>query len=214
MSSHGPGLRTLAAWAHPPGPALVVVPPAPKAAATGTCELCPSGLGANHRHLLRLDERRIICVCETCWSMRSGDAEYRPTGGRTVWLDDFVLTDELWAGLQIPIGLAFMMRSSLTDMMVALYPSAAGATEHELDIFAWTSLAAANPVLEDLQPDAEALVVNRLSDPAQVVIAPLDQCYRLVGLVKSRWQGISGGAGIEAAVEEFFAGLRSEAVAW
>jgi hypothetical protein len=213
MSSHGPGLRTLAAWAHPPGPALVVVPPAPKAA-TGTCELCPSGLGANHRHLLRLDERRIICVCETCWSMRSGDAEYRPTGGRTVWLDDFVLTDELWAGLQIPIGLAFMMRSSLTDMMVALYPSAAGATEHELDIFAWTSLAAANPVLEDLQPDAEALVVNRLSDPAQVVIAPLDQCYRLVGLVKSRWQGISGGAGIEAAVEEFFAGLRSEAVAW
>jgi hypothetical protein len=214
MSAHGPGLRTLAGWAHPPGPALVVVPPAPKAAATGTCELCPSGLGANHRHLLRLDERRIICVCETCWSMRSGDAEYRPTGGRTVWLDDFVLTDELWAGLQIPIGLAFMMRSSLTDMMVALYPSAAGATEHELDIFAWTSLAAANPVLDDLQPDAEALVVNRLSDPAQVVIAPLDQCYRLVGLVKSRWQGISGGAGIEAAVEEFFAGLRSEAVAW
>jgi hypothetical protein len=214
MSSHGPGLRTLAAWAHPPGPALVVVPPAAKAAATGTCELCPSGLGTNHRHLLRLDERRIICVCETCWSMRSGDAEYRPTGGRTVWLDDFVLTDELWAGLQIPIGLAFMMRSSLTDMMVALYPSAAGATEHELDILAWTSLAAANPVLEDLQPDAEALVVNRLSDPAQVVIAPLDQCYRLVGLVKSRWQGISGGAGIEAAVEEFFAGLRAEAVAW
>jgi hypothetical protein len=214
MSSHGPGLRTLAAWAHPPGPALVVVPPAAKAAATGTCELCPSGLGTNHRHLLRLDERRIICVCETCWSMRSGDAEYRPTGGRTVWLDDFVLTDELWAGLQIPIGLAFMMRSSLTDMMVALYPSAAGATEHELDILAWTSLVAANPVLEDLQPDAEALVVNRLSDPAQVVIAPLDQCYRLVGLVKSRWQGISGGAGIEAAVEEFFAGLRAEAVAW
>ena len=27
-------------------------------------------------------ERRIVCVCETCWSLRSGDPEFRPPGGR------------------------------------------------------------------------------------------------------------------------------------
>ena len=42
------------------------------------CELCPLSIGEDHRHLLHLDERRIICVCETCWSMRSGD----PSSGR------------------------------------------------------------------------------------------------------------------------------------
>ena len=51
---------------------------------TATCELCPIGIGEDHRHLLHLDERRIICVCETCWSMRSGDPEFRPPGARTL----------------------------------------------------------------------------------------------------------------------------------
>ncbi len=60
---------------------------------------------------------------------------------------------------------------------------------------AWAALVAANPVLEELDPDAEALVVNRLSDPPQYAILPIDQCYGLVGLIKSRWEGISGGDG-------------------
>ena len=37
----------------------------------------------DHKHLLDLEERRIVCVCPTCWSMRSGEARYRPTGSRT-----------------------------------------------------------------------------------------------------------------------------------
>ena len=44
--------------------------------------------------------------------MRSGDAEFRPAGVRTLWLEDFELPDELWAALRIPIGLAFVMRSA------------------------------------------------------------------------------------------------------
>ena len=35
--------------------------------------------------------------------------EFRPVGNRTVWLDDFALSDEQWASFQIPIGLAFFM---------------------------------------------------------------------------------------------------------
>jgi hypothetical protein len=175
------------------------------------CELCPLSLADDHKHLLDLEERRIICVCPTCWSIRSGDARYRPTGSRTLWLEGFELSDELWASFQIPIGLAFFLRSTSTGGIVALYPSPAGATESELDLEAWDRLVEANPMLDDLDPDAEALIVNRLVTPHLHAIAPLDDCYRLVGIIKSTWEGISGGTAMEAAVQEYFDGLRTTA---
>jgi hypothetical protein len=172
------------------------------------CELCAVGLSVDHRHLLHLDERRIVCVCESCWSMRSGDAEYRPAGSRSVWLDDFTLTEDQWAALQIPIGLAFFMFSGSAQRVVGLYPSPAGATECELELESWQELVRANPVLADLEPDCEALLINRISDPSQYAIAPIDSCYRLVGMIKATWQGISGGSAIEEALPAFFAELR------
>ncbi len=197
-------LARMSAWAVPrEAPAAVVKEPP-----SGTCELCPIGLGDDHRHLLHLDERRIICVCETCWSLRSGDAEYRATGGRTVWLDDFVMADDVWASFQIPIGLAFMMRSAVDGRVVTMYPSPAGATESELDLADWDRLVAANPPLALMEPDAEALIVNRISAPHEYVIAPIDQAYKLVGFIKARWQGITGGSETEEAVTEFFTTLR------
>ena len=177
----------------------------------GHCELCPLSLAADHKHLLDLEERRILCVCPTCWSIRSGEARYRPTGSRTLWLERFELSDELWAGLQIPIGLAFFLRSTTTGAVVGLYPSPAGATECELDLESWDRLVAANPVLDDLDPDAEALIVNRLATPHLHAIAPLDDCYRLVGIIKATWEGISGGAAMEAAVQRYFDELRAVA---
>ena len=98
--------------------------------------------------------------------MRSGEARYRPTGSRTLWLERLELSDELWAAFQIPIGLAFFMRSSRTGRRSSRSTRARpGATECELELDAWERLVAANPVLEDLDPDAEALIVNRMADP-------------------------------------------------
>jgi hypothetical protein len=106
-----------------------------------------------------------------------------------------------------------MMRSGVSGEIIALYPSAVGATECQLELEAWDRLCARNPVLARLEPDAEALIVNRLADPPQHAIIPIDECYRLVGLIKSRWEGISGGRAIEDAVAEFFATLERQAVA-
>jgi hypothetical protein len=186
-------------------------PPPPVARAADSdeqCELCTLSLAATHRHLLHLSERRILCVCETCWAVRSGEAEFRPVGNRTVRLDGFALSDERWASFQIPIGLAFFMESTVSGSVVGLYPSPAGATECELDLEAWEALVAANPVLETMEADAEALVINRLSDPPQHAIVPIDRAYQLVGVVKASWEGISGGRATEEAVEGYFAGLR------
>jgi Family of unknown function (DUF5947) len=176
------------------------------------CDLCNTTVPDDHRHLLHLVERRIVCVCEACWALRSGDAEYRPTGMRTLWLEQFDCDEQTWSAFQIPIGLAFFMRSSQADTIVAFYPSPAGATESELGLDAWEALVSRNPVLAELDADAEALVVNRLSDPHQYVIAPIDDCYALVGLIKSRWEGISGGSALEQAVPSFFEAMRTRAL--
>jgi Family of unknown function (DUF5947) len=176
------------------------------------CDLCGTRIPDDHRHLLQLVERRIVCSCEPCWALHSGDPEYRPAGMRTVWLESFHCSDELWGMFRIPIGLAFLMRSSVAGGVVAFYPSPAGATESELSLEAWEQLVAENPVLEELDPDAEALIVNRIAEPPQYVIAPIDVCYALVGLIKSRWEGISGGDALERAVPEFFEAIRARAV--
>ena len=73
--------------------------------------------------------------------------------------------DETWASFGIPIGLAFFIHSSASGAVVALYPSPAGATESELDLERLARPARANPVLEGLEPDAEALIVNRMAEP-------------------------------------------------
>jgi len=177
-------------------------------AAEEQCDLCGIGIPPKHEHLLELNDRRILCACATCWAQRSGDQNLRPTGTRVVWLDDFSLPDELWARLEVPIGLSFFMYSSSVEAMVAMYPSPAGATESELQLAAWEDLRTLNPVLDSLEPDAEALVVNRISDQPSYVIAPIDECYALVGAVKVNWEGISGGDAIERAVPIFFERLR------
>jgi Family of unknown function (DUF5947) len=187
--------------------------PTPRAAVATEemCDLCGTTVPPDHRHMLDLYERQIVCVCESCWALRSGDADFRPTGNRTLWLGEFELPEELWAQFRIPIGLAFFMHSSVTNCIVAMYPSPAGATESELHFETWSRLVAINPVLETLEPDAEALIVNRMSDPPAFAIAPIDRCYMLVGLIKASWEGISGGAGVEAAIAAYFEELRRAA---
>ena len=172
------------------------------------CDLCNTTVPPDHRHMLNLYERQIVCVCESCWGLRSGDESFRPTGTRTLWLEGFELPEELWAQFRIPIGLAFFMHSSVTDCVVAMYPSPAGATESELHFETWSRLVDLNPLLRTLEPDAEGLIVNRMAEPHQFAIAPIDRCYMLVGLIKASWEGISGGAGVERAIEGYFEKLR------
>jgi uncharacterized protein DUF5947 len=173
------------------------------------CDLCGTAMPEDHRHLLQLEERAMVCVCESCWALRSGDPQYRPTAARVRWLDGFRLPSELWARLRIPIGLAFFLRTR--GKVVAFYPSLAGATESELDLAAWAELSGLNPELEQLESETETLIVNCLAEPAQGAIAPTDDAYRLVGVIKANWQGISGGPDVDQAITGFFAGLREEA---
>ena len=176
------------------------------------CDVCGRGVPDDHRHMLDLDERRIVCTCEPCFALQSGEPQYAPVGHRTLWLEGFELPEDVWASFGIPIGLAFFMRSSVTECVVAMYPSPAGATESELHFSDWQRLVDLNPVLSSLEYDGEALLVNRMADPPVFAIAPIDRAYELVGLIKLHWEGISGGTGVEDAIAGYFERLRERGV--
>jgi hypothetical protein len=93
--------------------------------------------------------------------------------------------------------------------MVALYPSPAGATESLLPLETWSTLVSANPVLGTLEPDVEALLVNRVGDARDYLMAPIDVCYELAGLIRMHWRGLSGGELVWRKIDEFFARLKT-----
>jgi hypothetical protein len=126
------------------------------------------------------------------------------------YLADFCLSDAQWESLLIPIGMAFFFHSSPAGKTLALYPSPAGATESLLDLSAWASVVEENPVLSEMEPDVEALLVNRVRGAADYYVAPIDECYKLVGLIRAGWRGLSGGAEVWQAIEGFFAELKEK----
>ena len=77
--------------------------------------------------------------------------------------------------------------------MVAFYPSPMGATESLLELEAWAALEEANPVLRALEPDVEALLVNRARGAREPLARPDRRLLPLVGLIRTRWRGLTGG---------------------
>ena len=86
-----------------------------------------------------------------------------------------------------------------------------GATESLLDLADWEELVSRNPVLAGLQPDVEALLVNRTKGAREHWLVPVDRCYELVGLIRTHWKGFGGGTDVWAEVAAFFERLRRDA---
>jgi hypothetical protein len=179
------------------------------------CELCSAELIHDHPHLVELVARQILCACDACALLFDGPgrSKYKRVSRSIRFLPGFKMTDAEWDSLAIPINLAFFFHSSIEGRMVALYPSPAGAVESLLPLDSWNAMVENNPVLRNLQSDIEALLVNRIdrrenSVPAQYYIAPIDTCYKLVGILRSYWKGLSGGTEVWAEIDQFFADLR------
>jgi hypothetical protein len=80
-----------------------------------------------------------------------------------------------------------------------------------LRLDAWEDLERANPVLQSLEPDVEALLVNRARGAREHYIVPIEDPYRLVALIRSRWRGLTGGQEVWEEIENFFARLSEQA---
>jgi hypothetical protein len=175
------------------------------------CELCSVALMPGHRHLLEMKSRQVICACNQC-ALRfqvvvGGRFKLIPRDPHA--LPEFRLTDRQWESFALPINLAFLFYNTAAGKMTAMYPSPAGATESLLPLAAWNVFVDDNPVLTRMEPDVEALLVNRVGTARQYYLAPIDACYELVGLLRVHWRGLSGGDEVWGHITEFFARLEA-----
>lgn len=199
------------------------------------CELCSQQISPEHRHLLHMNSREVTCVCDPC-AMRFHDVvggRYKLIPRDVYALPDLQIDDAQWDRLSLPINLAFFFyQTSREDEedgeepsgeepseeeeaeVAALYPSPAGATESLLSLEAWETLADRHPVLEEMEPDVQALLVNRVDETEAYYLAPIDTCYRLVGLIRLHWRGFSGGQEVWSEIDDYFDALDRNSRTW
>lgn len=166
------------------------------------CELCSEPVPEQHRHLLDTDTAGVLCACQACSILFHRDAasngHYRLLPERRLRLA------EVDPGvLGVPVGLAFFVRQE-DGAVRAHYPSPAGATRWEVDADAWRAVARDTPALAGLAPLVEALLVNTTGDRREAWLVPVDDCFRLVAIVRREWAGLTGGDRVAPAIERFF----------
>ncbi|MER6572367.1 DUF5947 family protein [Streptomyces sp. NPDC001093] len=166
------------------------------------CELCAARLAAEHPHLYDTGAVEVRCVCHPCSVLfaddGAGEGRYRLVPRRRLRLPPVDT-----AVLGVPVGLVFFVPGS-DGTVAAQGPSPAGAMRWEVDAAAWQRLAATVPQLAAMTPDVEALLVNTVRGLDEHWIVPVDDCYRMIALVRREWRGLSGGGRVWPAVEQFF----------
>lgn len=179
------------------------------------CEMCAATIPESHQHVVNVRERQLLCVCRRCYLLFvDSDAElrFRAVPERYLSFPDLELAPADWDELQIPVGLAFVFRNSLSRKTIAFYPGPAGATESELPLEAWDGIVDANPLLGQLCADTEALLL-RISErgpgPAECFLVPIDACYQLIGELRRVWRGFDGGQDASRVVDAFFRTIRT-----
>jgi Family of unknown function (DUF5947) len=172
-----------------------------RAEAAETCDLCRAPAEDGHRHLLDTTREELLCACRACSLLFTGD----PGGHlllvprRRVRLTGPVPTAELG----VPVGLAFFVPRP-DGTVTAHYPSPAGATQWEAARSVWRDAIGRCPDLGTVRPDVESLLVNTARGRRDQWIVPVDDCFRLVAVVRREWTGLSGGGRVWPMIEQFF----------
>ena len=178
--------------------------------------MCAEPIADEHQHVVNLESRVLMCTCRGCYLLFTDEKaalRYRAVPDRYLSFPEVELDQRDWDDLQIPVGLAFFFRNSVQERTVAFYPGPAGATESELALDAWDRVTAANPSLNTVQPDVEALLVQGPSRDERAVklhVVPIDACYELVGQLRMLWRGFDGGQDVRLRMTEFFDGVRAK----
>lgn len=169
------------------------------------CDLCGEPVPDEHRHVLDTDRHEVQCACHACGVLFQRPAasagHYRMIGLRRLRLAELPT-----AGLGVPVGLAFFVQDP-AGRVIAHYPSPLGTTDWEVDADAWAHLTSQEPALAGMQPEVEALLVNTAWGAHEYWLVPVDDCFRLVALVRREWKGLSGGGTVWPRITEFFAEL-------
>ncbi|CAN2536655.1 DUF5947+protein [Methylocapsa aurea] len=172
------------------------------------CDFCRVRVPDEHAHLVEARTLRMFCACAGCAAEMTDDGlGFRRIEQRQESLAGFQMADSDWAMLQIPIDVAFLFRPEDGAEPIAMFPGPAGATRSQLSADVWSELAERYPVLGELAPGAEALLVNRSSGRRDHYRVSTDHCYALTGLMRARWRGLTGGEEAWAAIDQYFTEL-------
>jgi hypothetical protein len=175
--------------------------------------MCAADIPAGHGHVADLETASLICACRACYLLftreSAGRGRYRAVPDR--YLSGVPLSQAEWDELQVPVGLAFFLRSSVTGELSAFYPSPAGATQCQLDLAAWQRLEVSHPLLAAAAPDVEAVLVSNGDAGADLFIVPVDVCYELIGRMRLLWRGFDGGSEARQSIAGFLDQVRSRA---
>ena len=114
----------------------------PAATSHTQCELCGNAIAAEHAHLVERSNGRLWCACQPCAILfgNQDGQRYCRVPSEVYELTDLAMDDRLWANLAIPIGLAFVFRSTASGGVVAVYPSPVGPLRSEPPSEAWEEL--------------------------------------------------------------------------
>jgi hypothetical protein len=185
------------------------------------CDLCGEPIPDEHSHLVNLDSRSLLCGCRACYllftSRGAGAGHLRAVPERFAAVPDFSLGAGEWERLQIPVGVAFFFHNTEAGQVTAFYPGPAGAAESLLPLDAWQQVVDDHPLLAELEPDVEAVLVRvggtrrTAGMQPEAYVVPIDACYELVGLLRMNWRGFDGGEEAERALARFFDGIREKA---
>ena len=185
------------------------------AAPAEKCQMCAAEIPAEHGHVADLESSSLLCACRACYLLftqaQAGRNRYRAVPDRYLEDPDHPLSDREWEELEIPVGLAFFLRSSQREEVGAFYPSPAGATECRLDLAAWARLSAEHPLLRAMEDDVEAALISKTDDGIEHFLVPIDACYELAGRMRLYWRGFDGGAEARQSIAEFMGTVRSRA---
>jgi hypothetical protein len=211
--------------AAPTVPAPTVPAPTMSAAATPTasatpgperCEMCAAEVPAEHGHIADLEGASLLCACRACYLLftqrSAGRGRYRAVPDRYLTDPEHVMAPAEWDQLDIPVGLAFFLRTSRDGGgLTGFYPSPAGVTECILDLHLWERLVADYPLLGAPEVDIEAALISRSGDGVEYFLVPIDACYELAGRMRLYWHGFDGGTEARASIAAFLAGLHQRA---
>jgi hypothetical protein len=185
---------------------------APSPAPREACDLCHAALAEPHQHLLESQTRKLECVCDACAVLfGSENQRYRRVPRRVQLLSGFSMTNAQWDALMIPIGIAFLFRNSTINRVLAIYPSPAGPVESLLTLDAWDEIAASSSELHAMESDVEGLLVYRVGTATDYFIIPIDECFKLIGIIRMNWKGFSGGMQVWQEIGKFLDQLRVRA---
>ncbi|MET8563078.1 DUF5947 family protein [Streptomyces flaveolus] len=169
------------------------------------CDLCAEAVPQEHRHLYAADREELLCACGACAVLFAGEGA---GGGRYLLVPSrrVRLAPVDTGPLGVPVGLVFFVPRA-DGSVTAQGPSPAGAMRWEVEAGRWARMCASCPALATMAPGVEALLVNTVRGQDHHWIVPVDDCFRMVALVRREWRGLAGGGRVWPAVERFFAEL-------